>query len=169
VDTGARLVELKAVSGIGVRFEVAPSIARLILPSMAFVIHDSVTGRDWRGSVVTVGGGVDSESGLVRVEGVLDTAGNAPPFIGEYFSGEIVVGKSPAGLVAPESSLSVTDEKTFVHLVDENGVARAVPVHVLGDNAGTVVLEGEGLEAGALVISDGNFNLPDGTPVLVRQ
>jgi multidrug efflux pump subunit AcrA (membrane-fusion protein) len=165
VEKGAALVELEASQGVGASFALAPALAARVRPAMAFLLHDEATSRSFRGTIIAVGGGLDADSGLVRVEGVLELAGGAAPFLGETLAGEIITGRSPRGMIVPETALSVTDEGASIHVVDGGQKAHAMPVKVVATGGGEALVQGGGLKAGQPVVSDGNYNLPDGAGV----
>jgi multidrug efflux pump subunit AcrA (membrane-fusion protein) len=165
VEKGAALVELEASQGVGASFALAPALAARVRPAMAFLLHDEATSRSFRGTIIAVGGGLDADSGLVRVEGVLELAGGAAPFLGETLVGEIITGRSPRGMIVPETALSVTDEGAAIHVVDGGQKAHATPVKVVATGGGEALVQGGGLKAGQPVVSDGNYNLPDGAGI----
>ena len=170
VEKGAALVELEARGGVGVSFALAPAQARRIRPAMEFALRDEATTQSFSGKIIAVGAGVDPESGLVRVEGALALKkDDAAPYAGEVLPGEIVTGLSPRGLIAPESALSVTDEGTFIHVVDGSNKAHQAAVKVVALSNKEALVTGDGLKAGEPVISDGNYNLPDGAGVVKEQ
>lgn len=169
VDKGAVLVELEASEGIGASFTLTPAAAHRIKSAMPFALHDDSTSHTWPGTIIAVGAGLDPDSGLVRVEGLLDLKGETPPYLGQILPGEIVIGESAPGLVAPLTALSVSDEGSFVHRVDGQRKAHRAPVLVLAQNGQEVLLTGDGLKAGSAVIIDGNYNLPDGAGVVPKE
>jgi len=168
IDKGALLVELQAHAGAGALFALAPAQASRIQPGMAFRLVDAPGSRTFQGTILAVGGGVDAETGLVRVEGALDAGDGPAPYLGEILPGEIITGASPPGLLAPLGSLSLSDERAFVHQVDDKNQARLTAVEVLARGAESAVIRGPGLKSGARVIVEGNYNLPDGATVVAQ-
>ncbi len=169
VDKGAVLVELEASEGIGASFSLTPAAAHRVKPSMPFALHDDSTSHPWLGTIIAVGAGLDPDSGLVRVEGVLDLKGETPPYLGQILPGEIVIGESEPGLIAPLAALSVNDEGSYVHQVDGERKAHLAIAKVLAQNGQAVLLVGDGLKAGVPVIVDGNYNLHDGAGVVPKE
>lgn len=169
VDAGGSLVELVADEGVGVVFALAPAQARQIHPSSRLDLCDSATTATLHGSVLAIAGAVEPETGLIRVQGVLDAAPEPLPALGEYLPGELVRGESPPGFIVPVSALGIGDNGWFVHLVDEGGRARQTPVRVLARSMGEAAILGTGITAGARVIIDGNYNLPDGSMVIAKE
>jgi RND family efflux transporter MFP subunit len=169
VDKGALLVELQANEGARALFALAPVQASRVRPGMAFRLEDAPSARAFQGTILAVGGGVDAETGLVRVEGALDAGDGPAPYLGEILQGEIITGASPPGLLVPLGSLSLTDEGAFVHQVDDKNQARLTAVEVLARGAESAVIRGPGLKSGARVIVEGNYNLPDGATVVAER
>ena len=50
--------------------------------------------------------------------------------------------------------------------VDNEQIAHAVPIEILTRTADKAVVSSDELQAGAIVIVDGNYNLPDGAHVV---
>jgi len=50
--------------------------------------------------------------------------------------------------------------------VDDKQIAHAVPIKILARTAEQAAVSSDGLVAGTRVISDGNYNLPDGAHVI---
>ena len=170
VDKGAVLVELAPGGGVGASFALAPAQARQIQPAMDFALHDAETSATYEGKIIAVGAGVDPDSGLVRVEGLLRiTKQGAAPYLGEVLPGEIITGRSPRGLIAPGSALSVTDEGTFIHWVDNQSKAHQAPVKVVTLSGDSALVQAKEIQPGQPVVIDGNYNLPDGAGVVQEQ
>jgi multidrug efflux pump subunit AcrA (membrane-fusion protein) len=166
VEKGAPLVELQASKRIGAAFALPPARACQVRPAMPFALRDEQTSRTYQGTIIAVGAGVNPDSGLVQVEGLLDLKNTQRPYLGEVLPGKITIGQSPRGLIVPAAALSVTDEGAFVHLMDEQHKARQVPVQVLMQSRGEALIQDAALKAGLRVIRDGNYNLPDGAGVV---
>lgn len=165
VEKGAPLVEMEASQGIGVSFALPPHLASQVRPSMSFSLADDQTTRTYEGVIASVGGGVDPDSGLVRVDGLLDGKNATHPFLGEILPGTITKGMSPRGLIVPLSALSVTDEGILVHIIDAKHQAHPKTVEVLAQTAEEAVIKTEEVKAGQKVVAEGNYNLPDGAQV----
>ena len=129
-------------------------------------VQTSVNHPDLTGKVVSIGGELDRETGLVPVEVQLDSSNNPLPRNGEAVFAEIITEAQVQGFLVPVSALSVEDDKAGVFRIDEKHIAHAIPVEVLARNAKQALVRGEGLEDGSRIIVDGNFNLPDGAHVV---
>lgn len=168
VEKGTLLVELAADQGTGVSFALAPNQAGRIRPSMRFTLADEQTTRTYQGAIIAVGGGVDTETGLVRIEGILDGGKGSAPYLGEVLPGEITIADSAKGFIVPLSALSMTDDGACLHRVDEKHQAHLVTTQVLAKTSREAVVSAPGLKAGQPVITDGNDNLPEGAVVVAE-
>lgn len=166
VEKGAMLIELVGNQQVGVTFALPPDQALRITPAMAFTLGDDSTSRTFEGTVVAIGAGVDTESGLVRIEGVLDLKSGTRPYLGEVLRGAITTGKSPRGAIVPLTALTSSDEGTFVHRVDEKHLAHQTAVKVVARTTEEAMVAADEIKPGGRVISDGNYNLPDGAAVV---
>lgn len=166
VDKGAMLIELVGNQEIGVTFALPPQQALNIKRAMPFTLEDTPTSRTFEGSIVAMGAGIDAESGLVRIEGVLAIKGGMRPYLGEVMPGAITVGTSQPGAIVPLTALTTSDEGTFVHRVDEKHQAHQTEVQVLARTRHEAVVTAAELKPGARIVSDGNYNLPDGAAVV---
>ncbi|MFB3789443.1 MAG: efflux RND transporter periplasmic adaptor subunit [bacterium] len=118
------------------------------------------------GTVVSIGGELDHDTGLVPVEARIDSPSPRGSRIGEVMFAEVATDVDVEGWLVPVSALTVEDEKASVFRVDENHLARAVPVQVLARTADQAVIAGVDLHDGTVIIVEGNYNLPDGARVV---
>jgi multidrug efflux pump subunit AcrA (membrane-fusion protein) len=133
----------------------------------ASVIVQSVTSKEpLSGRVVSIGAELDGETGLVPVEAQLNPNQSEPARIGETVFAEITTQSNVKGIVVPISSIVVEDDKASLFIVDDKQIAHAVPIQILARTASRAVVSAKGLVAGAKVIADGNYNLPDGAHVV---
>jgi multidrug efflux pump subunit AcrA (membrane-fusion protein) len=133
----------------------------------ASVIVRPVTSKEpLSGRVVSIGAELDGETGLVPVEAQLDPNQSGPARIGETVFAEITTQSNVKGIVVPISSIVVEDDKASLFTVDAKQIAHAVPIQILARTASRAVVSAKGLVAGAKVIADGNYNLPDGAHVV---
>ena len=165
VEKGVLLAEIEPSVGGAAAFQLPPDEAAKIKLGMAFTLTGNSGSRQYSGQVISVGAGVDPETGLVEIEGMLNTQ-DSKPYLGEVLPGAIVTGSSPDGLIVPVSALSATDEGFALHVVDGDGKARVTIVEVLARNSKEAVVKAEKLEEGQKIIVDGNYNLPDGSKVV---
>jgi multidrug efflux pump subunit AcrA (membrane-fusion protein) len=148
------------------RFWLAPSDMQGIRPGATVTVQPGSSKESLTGRVISVGAELDSETGLVPVEAQLEPGQSGPPRMGETVLGEITTQSNVKGMIIPVSSIVVEDDKASVFTVDDKQIAHAVPIQVLARTQDRAVILAEGLAAGARVIADGNYNLPDGAHVV---
>jgi multidrug efflux pump subunit AcrA (membrane-fusion protein) len=118
------------------------------------------------GRVVSIGCEVDAETGLVAVETQLNPGQSGSVRIGETVFAELETKLKVKGFIVPASSIIIEDDKASLFTVDDKQIAHAIPVEILTRTADKAVVTSETLQAGAHVIVDGNYNLPDGAHVV---
>lgn len=148
------------------RLWVSPQDAVEIRTGFQTAIHTLSSEDPLSATVVSIGGELDSETGLVPIEAQVDSQQFHLPRIGESVMAEIVTQSNAKGFLVPVSALTIEDDKASVFLVDDKQIAHAVPVTILARNAEKAVAQGESLAEGNRLIVDGNFNLPDGAHVV---
>ncbi|MCX7011065.1 MAG: efflux RND transporter periplasmic adaptor subunit [Candidatus Sumerlaeota bacterium] len=165
VEKGVLLAEIEPSGGAAATFDLPPDGAAKIRLGMSFTLTGNGGSRTYSGRIVSVGAGVEPETGLVRIEGVLNSK-ESKPYLGEVLSGAIITGTSPEGLIVPVSALSTTDDGPALHVVDGEGKAHVTVVEVLARNSTQAVVKAGKLEEGQKIVVDGNYNLPDGSKVV---
>ncbi len=181
VDKGAALAEIEPAGSLGVRFSLSPASARQIRSGAALTLfQDSSTTEGeheaLQGRIVAVGGGIDVETGLVTIEGVLEPVDSSDtsatqPFMGETLPGLITLGAAREGLLVPRSALTQPESGTgwIVMRIDEGKHAEPVEVHLVTETATQAIIASPDLNAGDSVIRDGNYNLPEGAGVVTGE
>ena len=164
VDAGTILAQVTGVDASALRLGLAPADAEAI----AIGAPATVPGRGFSGTVKSVGGAVDVDTGLVPVIVRLDAC-SASPRIGETLLVEVERGKPVHGILVPSAALEIRDDVPRIVVVDASLLTHAVTVTLLARGSDRVAVTGEGLVAGARVAVDGNFNLPDGARVVVDE
>jgi HlyD family secretion protein len=114
--------------------------------------------------ITSIGSGVDAETGLVRVTAEGESQ-ETSFLIGEAVTADLTSGSLRKGFVVPVSAITFEDDNASVYVVDKDQIAHMVSISVLARNAEEAVITGESLAEGATVITDGNYNLPDGAHV----
>lgn len=162
-EPGAPLGRLLVSDERVAEIPLAPSDSRRVRVGMPLALvpgeGDALAGR-----IESIAAAVDS-AGAVVVRAVLDGAAAARP--GEVLAGEIELEALDGALLVPEAALVDGDEKTIVLAVDGEHVAHRVEVEVLARHRGRAAVAGA-LEAGARVIVDGAYALPDGAHVVEK-
>jgi multidrug efflux pump subunit AcrA (membrane-fusion protein) len=165
VEGGAALAVLLAGDRREVAFRVTPS-QRHRIPEHARVRWTGADGAARTGAVRAIAVVVDVALGLQEVL-VDPDPGTAPDALGGLVRGEIETGKvAPAVLVPTRAIVRSAGTPSLVLVV--GGVAKIVPVEVLGRHEGTSAIHGD-VKAGDVVVLDGAYNLPAGAQVHAAQ
>jgi multidrug efflux pump subunit AcrA (membrane-fusion protein) len=165
VDTTTVIAQVVSDNTIAFRLWISPQDAKELTVGFPVSIHPVLLEESIPAKIVSIGGGMDDETGLVPVEAkpVEQKINNLR--INESITADITTGSNAKGFLVPVSALTIEDDKASVFLVDAKMIAHAVPVNILSRNADEAVIEGESLKDGSTVITDGNYNLPDGAHV----
>lgn len=164
VDPGAAVAEFLPTTHARLALPVAPTDADRLHAGAAL----QPTGAEgvFHGHVLSVSPGVDAQSGLVLAFASIDET-SATLRLGSVLPVSVESGQSAPGIIVPESALSFEDEQPLVAVV-EGEHAKVLPVTVLARRGDEICVLGEGLADGAVVIVEGNENLPDGAGVVVE-
>jgi multidrug efflux pump subunit AcrA (membrane-fusion protein) len=115
--------------------------------------------RERSGHVLVTGGALDPVAGTVEVR-IAPDAGDQE-LAGEIVRGEIVLEELGGVLLVPQAALVRSAGRSAVVLVGEGGIAHVVVVEVLARHAELAAVRGE-LAAGATLVVEGAYNLPEG-------
>ncbi|MBI1390506.1 MAG: efflux RND transporter periplasmic adaptor subunit [bacterium] len=148
------------------RMWMSPSIADRLEPGLAAAIDIPPSTAPLQAKIISIGGELDPETGLVAVEAQPDSPLENRPRIGEIFYASVTSGDQAKGYAIHDSAIVLEDDKASVYYVDEEHVAHAAPVTVLARDGDVAIIEGEALKEGLEIIIDGNYNLPDGAHVV---
>ena len=167
VDAGKPVVEVAHLSPIELRAPLAPRLAALLKPGQEAQLRvDALPGRTFPARVFAVAPTVDAATGaaLVRLraennDGVLR--------MGTFAHAQVVTDVHRSVLRVPAPAVLGSEDGAAVEVV-EQGKARKVPVR-LGARGAQWVEVVEGVQPDAQVIVQGNYALPDGTPVQPQQ
>ncbi len=169
LDAGTLVARVISPAGLAVRVFLSPSDADAVKVDAPADLPD----LESVGKVLSVGAGVDPDTGLVPVivsiEKHPDGAADCPcqPRLGGSVFADVDTSEPAKGIVVPVAAVTYDGDQANVYVVDGADAAHAVPVSVLARSATLAVVSGEGLAEGARVIVDGNYNLPDGAHVVV--
>jgi HlyD family secretion protein len=151
-----------------VRLQLSPTATENIEIKAAVVVRPISSKESLSGRVVSIGCELDDQTGLVAVEAQLEPDQQKVMRIGETVFAEIETNKKVKGFIVPASSISIEDDKASLFTVDDKQIAHAVPIEILTRTSDKAVVSSEALQTGAKVIVDGNYNLPDGTHVILE-
>ncbi|MDZ4774920.1 MAG: efflux RND transporter periplasmic adaptor subunit [Planctomycetota bacterium] len=115
------------------------------------------------GNIVRISNAIDPASSLFDVF-VAPAPDVHPALVGLHVLGEIEVQRIENALLVPETAILRSGDRQTV-VIAEVGIAKVVPVEILGRHAGRVAIRGA-VVAGAHVIVDGGYNLPDGAGIV---
>jgi multidrug efflux pump subunit AcrA (membrane-fusion protein) len=145
---------------------VSPQDAKTLQLGYPATIYGISSTEGIKTKIVSIGGGVDAETGLVPVITQSEGQQTDPLRLGEAVTADITSGSSQKGFIVPVSALTIEDENARVFTVDRENIAHAVSVTVLVRNADQAIIESKNLTEGNLIITEGNYNLPDGAHVI---
>jgi membrane fusion protein (multidrug efflux system) len=167
VDANKPVVEVAHVSPIELRAPIAPRLAARVKPGQEAQIRvDALPGRTFPARVFAVAPTVDAATGSALVRLRSDN-GDGALRLGAFAHAQVVIDIHRNVLRVPTPALLGGEEGAAVEIV-ENGKARKVAVRV--GARGTQWTEvAQGVPEGAQVIVQGNYALPDGTPVQPQQ
>ncbi|HEX4145319.1 MAG TPA: HlyD family efflux transporter periplasmic adaptor subunit [Pirellulales bacterium] len=118
------------------------------------------------GKVASIGRMVDPQTGNLPVRVLVDNA-DGRIAVGETLSVTIVVHHRVDELVVPSTALVDLGEGPLLLVVREGKVVQLHPTSIATHGTWTIV-SGTDLEPGEMVVVEGGFNLPEGTPVQVE-
>ena len=117
-------------------------------------------------TVRTVGAALDAATGSAEVRAAVPAG--APLLLGEHVRAEIELQKKEHALVVPRSAVLPDDDKHILFTVkDGKAVKHEVKLGLATDELFEVI--GEGLQAGDLVVTLGNYELEDGMAIQVPE
>jgi membrane fusion protein, multidrug efflux system len=117
-------------------------------------------------TVRTVGAALDPATGTAEVRTPVPTG--APLLFGEHVRAQIQVQQKDHALVVPRSAVLPDDEKHVLFTV-KNGLAVRHEVKTGLSTDDLIEVSGEGLQAGDLVVTLGNYELEDGMAVQLPE
>lgn len=148
------------------RLGIAPAIVdEVTIDSLVSVLRPAAK-EPAEGKVVSIGGELDPDTGMVPIEVQIETNPQFQPRIGEILYADITTIEKVRGFLVPNPAMTIEDDKAEVFAVDEKKIAHAVPVEILTRTAELSVVASEEISDGSTIITDGNYNLPDGAHVV---
>jgi multidrug efflux pump subunit AcrA (membrane-fusion protein) len=166
VDTTTVIAQVSSYNTLAFRLWISPQDAKGLALGFPASIYPALSGDSIPAKIVSVGGGLDDETGLVPVEAQPIEQKTNTLRINESITADITTGSNARGFLVPLSSLTIEDDKASIYLVDQKHIAHAVPVTIEARSSEQAVINGKSLKEGLSVIVDGNYNLPDGAHVV---
>jgi multidrug efflux pump subunit AcrA (membrane-fusion protein) len=165
VDSMTVIAQVSGDNTMAFRLWVSPQDAKELTLGFPVSIYPVLSKESIPAKIVSIGGGLDDQTGLVPVEAQPVEKNISNLRIKEAVTADITTSSNARGFLVPVTSITLEDDKASVFLVDDKMIAHAVPVNVLSRNADHAVIDGESLKEGSTVIVDGNYNLPDGAHI----
>ncbi|MBV9849379.1 MAG: efflux RND transporter periplasmic adaptor subunit [Armatimonadetes bacterium] len=170
VDTATKLATIADLSTLQLQISLPGSAARQVRPGQPVTFSvSSLPGETLRTTVSTVAAQVDAATGTVPV---FATVANPRRLLRDDSTAkvQIVTERRPNVLLVPQAALLTDPDtgKTSVAVVGEDGVAHVTEVKT-GLSAGGRVEITDGVKAGQKVAVAGQYGLPDGAKVRVRN
>jgi multidrug efflux pump subunit AcrA (membrane-fusion protein) len=166
VDDNTILAKVIGKQTVVIRLQISPADTENIELNAPVTIRPISSKELLSGKIISIGFELDDETGLVAIEAKLDSNQQSLIRMGETVFAEIASKLTAKGFIVPASSIVIENDKASLFTVDGEQIAHAVPIEILTRTADKAVVYTEGLDAGARVIIDGNYNLPDGAHVV---
>jgi membrane fusion protein (multidrug efflux system) len=167
VDANKPVVEVARISPIELRAPLAPRLAALLKAGQDAVLRvEALPGRTFPARVLAVAPTVDATTGAALVRLRADNADGALR-LGSFAHAQVQVDVRRGVIRVPVSALLGEEQGAFVEVIAD-GKAKKLPVKVGARDAQWAEIV-EGLSEGAQVIVQGNYALPDGTPVRAEE
>jgi membrane fusion protein, multidrug efflux system len=164
VSEGTPLIELARPEGLVLQAGIAPDEAAAVRAGEpASVVAIGAT-RSYAAKVLMRGSVVESATGLVPVQISLPDGGLFP---GQSAQATITIGTA-RGFVVPHEAVLVDDNGDTYVVQAIRGVAKIVPVRVLGTQQAQDTVDGP-LDVRAPLVLAGNYQLKDGMAVRVAR
>jgi RND family efflux transporter MFP subunit len=165
VDSMTVIAQVSGDNTMAFRLWVSPQDAKELTVGFPVSVYPVLSKESIPAKIVSIGGGLDDETGLIPVEAQPVEKNLSNLRIKEAVTADITTSTNSRGFLVPVSSITLEDDKASVFLIDDKMIAHAVPVNILSRSEDQAVIEGESLKEGLPVIVDGNYNLPDGAHV----
>lgn len=169
-NESSALVTINQLRPILVRFAVPatdlPDVQRHAGKSLRVEARPAQDSTSFAGELSFVDNHVDSSTGTVLLKGRFpNREGRLWP--GEFVSVTLVLDVQTGALVIPEQAVLNAQQGTFVYVVNPDGTAKQRPVTVQR-TADSLAVIAAGLDAGMLVVTDGQLRLTPDARVEIR-
>ena len=164
VAAGASLIVVSTGTQLEVRLGVEANDAADVAAGQSVELQSAnrMEGEKFTSTVRVVGGALDPLTGAAEVR--VPVPPEAALMLGEHVRAAIELKKSDNALVTPRSAVLPDDDKQILFTVkDGKAVKHEVKTGITTDEL--VEVTGEGLHAGDLVVTLGNYELEDGMAI----
>ena len=158
LEAGAALGALLVDDRRTLVFSASATASARYAPGAAVVFTDPL-GKPRSGKVLRVAAAVGAD-GLVEITASVD--GTAPLLTGAYVYGEVETEQLHDALLVPAAAVMRIEGEDHIVVRGEDGKSRKVEVEIRGRRGDQVAIEGK-VAAGARLVVEGGYNLPDGT------
>jgi multidrug efflux system membrane fusion protein len=166
-DTGG-LVVINQIDPISVVFTLPESAVGEINAAMADTpagLPVTALGRESNqelgtGKLVLVNNQIDTTTGTVQLKAIFPNARHAL-WPGQYVNARLQLGTRRQALTVPAAAVQRGQDGTYAYAIDDQGVARIVPIRVAAIQDNVAVVEG-GLQPGERIVVDGQYKLRPG-------
>ncbi|MGH7534959.1 MAG: efflux RND transporter periplasmic adaptor subunit, partial [Gemmatimonadales bacterium] len=124
-------------------------------------------GRPERGRVSFVDNTVDTATGTIRLKGVFPNA-EKRLWPGQFVDVVLTLTETPNAIVVPAQALQDSQAGEFVYVVKADGTVESRPVETGQTVAGLTIVK-QGLQAGEVVVTDGQLRLIPGAKVKIVE
>ncbi len=135
-----------------------------VLPVFAYAA-DNQTLLD-QGQLLTVDNGIDESTGTFRMKAVFPNPAQKL-WPGQTVNARLQVGELRNAVTVPSTAINRGPNGLFVFMIKPDKTAKMQPVDVAQDDGQNAVIT-KGVSAGAVVVTDGQSKLEDGTKVAMR-
>lgn len=172
----AGIVTIAQVQPIAVTFSLPQSAIAAIRAAMtnggtSGVAVDAVAQENGQvldhGRLSVIDNHVDDGSGTVLLKAVFPNSARLL-WPGQQLTARVTLGNTPNAVLVPASAIQRNPKGSFVWILDERGRAVMRPV-VAGPLSGGEIAVTRGLAGGEHVVTDGQFGLSEGAPVMVAS
>ena len=165
VETSAVVAHVNGAGSLAYRLWISPRDAKEMTLGYPVTIYPILSSNAISAKIVSIGGGIDEEIGLIPVDARPVDENLEDMRINEAVTADITTGQYASGFLVPVSSITISDDQASVYLVDDKMIAHAVAVTILSRNEEQAVIVGQSLKEGSQIVIDGNYNLPDGAHI----
>jgi RND family efflux transporter MFP subunit len=170
VDAAASLVEVADPRYSEIVLSVSAAEAAQLARGAVVALRAGAAGSSdslGTGRVESIAGAIDSGTRTVAVR-VTTTRLLRTLRIGESVNGSIALTANLAAILVPQAAVVPDGDEFRVFILDSAGVAHARTVEVGARRAGRIEIT-SGLVAAERIVTDGAYQVDDGTRVIVRQ
>jgi membrane fusion protein, multidrug efflux system len=167
VELNSAMAEIVDLDRLVVSAGVPASEVVLLEPGRVAEVVTDTTSSPVEGTLVFIGGGVDTATGTVPLRVSLPAGSGLRP--GQFVSVRVVSAEHADCLAVPLESIASDEDGATVIAVVNNGVAVQHAVSTGLRDIGLVEVVADGLQPGMTVVTEGAYALPKETRVRVLQ